>query len=354
MNYPGDNVMKKELPESDSRYEDLLKLQFEVVKWELLKTAIELKIFDHLKQPQATEQIAAELSTHGTNTGYLLKALTSLGWLSYVDGYYQNTPFAESFLTTDKDTSIGGTLMFMENWIRPLRNGGMRTLVQDGPHSTDDFSDESIWERGARASLNYTRCGRAQLITAHVAALPEFSSFARTLDLGAGPGIIGIAVTAAHPSLDCVVFDQASVCRVADEVIAEYGMEGRVKTKHGDYMKDPIGENYDFVMANFTLNFYRDRLDEIMAKVLDALNPGGVFMVVSDGLNRDKTGPAASVISWLSTCLQGMDMSFERGLIADAMLRAGFVSTQSQIINEAELKAHGPVDMIIGRKANGK
>jgi hypothetical protein len=49
-----------------------------------------------------------------------------------------------------------------------------------------------------------------------------------------------------------------------------------------------------------------------------------------------------------------MDMSFERGLVADAMLRAGFVSTQSQIINDAELEAHGPVDMIIGRKARGE
>ena len=178
----------------------------------------------------------------------------------------------------------------------------------------------------------------------------EFASFSRILDLGAGPGVIGIAVASAHPSLECYLCDQPAVCRVAEEVIAEYGLEDRVRTLSGDYMNDPIGGNYDFIMANFTLNFYGDRLDQIMAKVYQALNPQGVFMVTSDGLTHEKTRPEASVISWLSTALQGMDMSFERGVVADAMLRAGFVSTQSQMMTDVDVEAHGPVDMIIGRK----
>lgn len=344
--------MKKELPKPDFGFAALAALPYEPVKWELLKTAVELKIFDHLQSRDTAEGIAAKISTHAANTGYLLKALVSLGWLLYTDGYYQNTPIAESFLTSDKDTSIGKSLLFMESWTSSILNGGMLDLVRNGPPAPEDLSDESIWEAGARASLNLGRCGRAQLIAAHAASLPEFPSFAKMLDMGAGPGIIALAVTAAHPSLDCVVLDQEAVCKVADEVIAEYGMEGRVKTVCGDYMNDSIGTNYDFIMASFTLNFYRDRLDEVLSKVFNALNPGGVFMVASDGLNKDKTAPTASVISWLSTCLRGMDMSFERGLIANAMLRAGFVSTQSQILNDAGQEAHGPMDIIVGRKTN--
>lgn len=346
--------MKKELPDADSRYASLFTLPQEAVKWELLKTAIKLKIFDYLNDPGMAEEIAAKLSTHAVNTEYLLKALVALEWLLYADGKYQNAPTAELFLTTNKDTSIGSSLLFMDSWIHPVLNGGMLDLVQNGPPAPSDFSDESIWKTGARVSLNHSRCGRAQLVASHVAALPEFSTFTKILDLGSGPGIIGIAVTAAHPSLDCVVFDKTSVCKVSDEVIAEYGMGDRVKTVCGDYMNDLFGENYDFVMANFTLNFYRDRLDEIMKKVYDSLNPGGIFMVTSDGLNKDKTAPVASVISWLSTCLRGTDMSFERGVIADAMLSAGFISTQSQIVNDAEVEAHGPVDIILGRKTKGE
>ncbi|PIE66603.1 MAG: hypothetical protein CSA26_00100 [Desulfobacterales bacterium] len=84
--------------------------------------------------------------------------------------------------------------------------------------------------------------------------------------------------------------------------------------------------------------------------MLTALKPGGVFMVTSDGLNRDKTSPAASVISWLPIMLQGNDMSFETGQIARAMLKAGFVSTEMKSITDIECKAHGPVEMTIGRK----
>ena len=79
--------------------------------------------------------------------------------------------------------------------------------------------------------------------------------FGKILDMGAGPGIIGIAVTAAHPSLECIVFDQPAVCKVANEVVCEYGMENRITVKSGDYMQDDIGSGYEFVMANFTLNF---------------------------------------------------------------------------------------------------
>ena len=183
-----------------------------------------------------------------------------------------------------------------------------------------------------------------------IAALPEFPALKRMLDMGAGPGLVGIATTIEHPSLQCVLFDQPAVCRVADEVIVEYGLADRVTTIPGDYMSDPIGENYDLVTANYTLNFYRDRLDEIMDKVYRALNPGGVFLVTSDGLTDGKTAPAQSVISWLSLCLQGMDLSFEQGDIADAMLRAGFASTHTQTLNDIETAAYGPADLTIGRK----
>ena len=43
-------------------------------------------------------------------------------------------------------------------------------------------------------------------------------------------------------------------------------------------------------------------------------------------------------------------MSFERGTIANAMQEAGFVSTQSQLLDDIEIEAHGPVDLIVGRK----
>jgi SAM-dependent methyltransferase len=337
----------------DVRANTLAAMPYEAVKWEILKTALVLRVFDRLSEWKTADDVAAELATHPANTEYLLNALVAMDCLSKSDERFRNNPLAESFLAGGHDTSIGESLLFMDMWIAPLLNGGALKMVQNGPPPARDMADERIWEKGARISVNHSRCGRAQAIAQRVASLPEFATFSRVLDLGAGPGIIAVAVTAAHPSLECCVCDRPAVCKVAEEVIAEYDMQDRIRTRPGNYMEDPLGDGYDFVMAHYTLNFYRDRLDEIMSKVYRALKPSGVFMVTSDGLSKDKTAPAASIISWLSTSLQGMDMSFGRGTIANAMWAAGFVSTQSDMLADIELEAHGPMEMTIGRKSHG-
>ncbi len=342
--------MRKQLPAPEINAEGLFMLQYEALKWELLKTAVELQLFDHTTEPVNAGTISDALSLHPENTTYMLNALVALGCLKKEEGRYQNTRQAEQFLTSKKETSIGNSLLFMASWTLPLLNGGLKEMVVNGPPPKKDISAPEIWEKGARVSVNYSLCGRAQSIARHVSRLPEFSSFNTILDLGSGPGIIAIAVTAAHPSLQAVVFDQPAVASVAREVVEEYGIGDRVTVQGGDYMQDDFGSNYDFIMANFTLNFYRDTLDKIIGRVLAALKPGGVFMVTSDGLNHDKTGPAESVISWLPTMLQGNDMSFETGQIASAMLEAGFVSTELKTLTDIEFRAHGPVEMTIGRK----
>lgn len=340
----------KELPQLSLSGSRLFEFPFEALKWEVLKTAIELDVFSQLAEAKTAPVVAATLASDPANTEYLLNALVALGCLSKTNGRFRNTALADTFLVPGKETSIGQYLLFIENWLGPVLNGRMTDIVRNGPPPPQAFGSDETWEAGARVSLNETRCGRAQRIAGRVAALPEFPALNRMLDIGAGPGLIGIATTIEHPSLQCVLFDQPAVCRVADQVIAEYGLADRVTTIPGDYMADPIGEDYDLVMANFTLNFYRDRLDEIMGKVYRALSSGGVFLVTSDGLTDEKTAPAQSVMNWLGFWLQGMDLSFDQGEIGEAMLRAGFVSTCTQTLSDTETAAHGPADLTIGRK----
>ncbi|MBI9077108.1 MAG: methyltransferase domain-containing protein [Desulfatibacillum sp.] len=343
--------MKKSLPKIGPDAGELSLLPYEVIKWELLKTALELDVFRHLEEPVSANDLAAKLSAHPQNTELMLNALATLGCLNKSNGLFEMTPLARAYFNPSSELYIGPILLFSENWNKPMLNGGMKDLICNGPKPVENIGGEEIWEQGARASINHARCGRAQEIAACVAALPEFGAFKRMLDMGGGPGMVAVAVAAAHPSMTGVIIEQPAVCRVARELIAEYGMESRISTVSGDYMEDPLDENYDFVMANYTLNFYRHRLDELMSKVYKAINPGGVFLVTSDGLSKEKTAPSLSVITWLSTALQGMDMSFERGFVADAMIRAGFESTQSTMVWDLPLASHGPMDVIVARKA---
>ena len=342
--------MKKSLPKVDGDWGRFFLLQQNALRWELLKTAIELGIFDLTVEGRTLEEICERLSLHRGNSELMLNGLVALGCLSKKGDLYANTSLADVFLASGSETSLGESLLFMEKWMLPVLNGGLKDLVKNGPGERKDIVDPAVWEMGARINVNHSRCGRAQFIAERVSELPEFPHFNRMLDLGAGPGIIALAITAAHPSAKCVVLDQPPVSKVAEEVIGEYGMEDRMTVIGGDYMADDFGTGFDLIMANFTLNFYKDDLGGLMAKVRGALNPGGVFMVMSDGVSLDGTGPADSVLSWLPTALQGDDLAIKTGQISRAMLEAGFVSTERRVFpDEGGMQGHGPVEMTLGR-----
>ncbi len=72
-------------------------------------------------------------------------------------------------------------------------------------------------------------------------------------------------------------------------------------------------------MADFAADLvYAKDLQAFLGRVLDALNPGGVFISLHEGLIDERTGPEAYILSRLSFALEGQDVSFEAGQIAEA------------------------------------
>ena len=143
-----------------------------------------------------------------------------------------------------------------------------------------------------------------------------------------------------------IIFDQPAVVKVAQAFIEEYEMDYRMKVMSGDYTTNPIGEDYDLVWAKNTLNFAKDDMDLMITKIYDSLSPGGVFVVLHEGLIHERTKPDAMVLSMISLSLLGPDMCFNQGEIADSMLRIGFRSVRSRTL-DTDL---GPMDLDIGRK----
>ena len=69
-----------------------------------------------------------------------------------------------------------------------------------GPLPTPEMGAESeeIWARMAITAANYERSGIGQHTAEIISELPEFLSFRKMLDLGGGPGLIGISIVAAN------------------------------------------------------------------------------------------------------------------------------------------------------------
>ena len=318
------------------------------IGWSLLNAAIDLKIFGQLERPKAASQIAQDLGTHPGNTAVLLDGLTACGLLSKKDDQYQNNRIAQAYLVPGMPADLSELLQSLAR----LRHAGLDdlvNLVRQGPEAASDGKDlnnAESWSGATSYLANYHRAGISQEALNIVAALPEYPKLKKMLDLGGGPGLIGMTIVRAHPTMRGVLFDLPQVVPSAHAHIEALGLESRMEVLAGDYNQDPIGDGYDLVWASLNLYFARNRLDRLVAKIHASLNPGGVFISYHEGLTHERTEPAEHVVGRIALSFKGRDMSFDQGHIARHMLGAGFRSVHSRTMETS----NGPIDLDIARK----
>ena len=335
-------------PEINVSFNELYRILSGPIQSKLLLTGIELKVFNHLSEPRSSDDVAKALETHPENTRLFLDGLSASNLVVKNKGLYQNTTVTQASLVEESPTFIGKMFTLMSH-MQDDAIADLPKLAKEGPplpSKETDMGSEEIWVRYAASMANYQRAGSAQQAVEIVSGLPEFQSFGEMLDLGGGPGLIGIAIVAAHPTMKGVIFDKPSVVNVAERFIKEYEMEDRMAVMGGDYTSDSIGDGYDLIWASATLNFARHDLDTPIKKIYDALNPDGVFVSLSDGLTCERTKPENYVLSTLPSTLMGQDMGIDQGVIADSMLHVGFKSIRSRTIDTSMM----PMDLDIGRK----
>jgi predicted TPR repeat methyltransferase len=207
------------------------------------------------------------------------------------------------------------------------------------------MSEEMVAQSAAMYAIG-ERAVDSKIMVEVISKLPEFASFRKMLDLGGGPGLIGMAIVAAHPSMRCVVFDLPQMVKIAQSYIDESKMKDRMEVLGGDAFVDSIGGGYDLVLACSSVQGFKEKLGSTVKKVYDALDSGGVFVSYFTGLTHERTKPEIRVLELLPLALAGHDTSFDQGFVADSMLRVGFRSVRSRTLNTP----WGPLELDIGRK----
>lgn len=298
----------------------------------LLDAAVTLNVADILAETSDPEIVAQRLEAHPENTVLFLNALAALGLAEKKHGRYSNSPLAERYLRRDSETYLGELVVNLKG-MQHRNLARLVDLVRSGPRRAAPeirLDDPEHWARSARHLASYQKAGMADLAADIVAGLPESPQMRRMLDLGGGPGLIGLGILARHPAMTGALCDLAPVLEVAGQEIEAAGQTHRVTVIAGDYNVTDFGQGYDLVWASHNLYYARD-LVRFMGRLLNALNPGGVFISLHEGLAEERTRPASCVLSRLSLALEGQDVSFEAGQIATAALEAGFASSESRV-----------------------
>jgi len=336
----------KKLPEVTLSYEGLYQMLLAPIRSKLLLTGIELNVFNVLSEPTSAEAVAKTLGTHPRNTRVFLDSLAAIDLLHKQKGRYRNSSIAEAFLVETSPTFLGRIFTFMKPDDQVLQN--LPQLVKEGPPpppETSPSSEEAL-ARGVVLMADIERAGYAQEAVDILLDLPEFPSFRKMLDLGGGPGLIGMAIVDAHPTMTGVIFDLPPVIEETKKFLHEYEMEERMDVLGGDFNQDSIGGGYDLVLASGVLQFATD-IDAVVKKVYDALNPRGVFVSLYPfGHTHERTKPESIVLSLLSMALMGQEVGVNQGDIATSMLRVGFTSVRSRTVDTFM----GPMDLDIARK----
>lgn len=329
--------MIKELPQLTINPKLLFDIQFGAIRAQIMMSAIELKIFNFTTQPATSMEVSAAIGAHAANIELFMNALCSLDLLQKKAGKYQNTLLTETFLVEGKETWLGEFIQLsdncgFQNWQQ------MRDVLINGPTAPSDDSgsgesnniNEIFQKQFVPAMRNFARSGAAQAVADELAKLPEFKSLKKMLDFGGAHGLDCIATIQKHPSLRGVILDKPHIIDVTREIISEYGMDNRIEVIGADCITDPIGGGYDLILAKAVLNLIGPALENVLEKIYQALNPGGIFVSIHEGLTEEKTQPAGSIISWLPLVLNSMDVSFEQHLMPKAMENAGFIRIETK------------------------
>ncbi len=297
-----------------------------LVQAQLIYSAIRLDVFSHLSSPKTAFQFSNETGYHSRNSELLLNALASTGFILKNDEHFQNCPDTELYLNKSSDIYLGEYLLY---WYEIKDISRVEELVRFGPTNksfNDPLGSDSYDFRkmGEVASVQmYT--GRAQAFIVAIQRIFDKNASLSVLDLGGGSGVLAIELAKCFPHARAVVFDQPSVIPVAEEGIKENGLESRLNTRAGDFIKDDFGSGYDLIIASGILDFCGD-LDAMTARIYCAIKVGGYLYVDTHQINDSYTAPSQCIIGWLASHMDGLDILKTDRQITAAIEKAGFIS----------------------------
>ena len=254
-----------------------------------LMAAVELDLFTAIEAGAGTvEEVASALDLPPTSAERLLVMCAASELLEKADGRYVNAPDVARFLVKGSSRYAGPWMLFTKDkwneWGRLAQHLQAKSL-----NTLGNIASFSVEQARAYHEATYSiGMGAGRRFNRQV----DLTGRKKILDLGGGSGCYSIIAAQAYPEIESVVFELPSVAIVANEFIAEHGVQDRVKAVAGDFTKDAFPSGADVVIMASNLPMYgRDMIGAVVAKAHDVLLPGGEMHLIGETINDEKTGP---------------------------------------------------------------
>jgi len=273
-----EEILFKFFPIPNESPEKLDKITLELYsgaqKFYLVKSAIELKIFDNLSEPKTSEELSSILGLDPILTELMLKTLSEINLISLNlkdnQKYYENTEFGDNYLKTSSEyskvPSIAASFESIQKWTdlsKIMKNENKNEVMENL------FFPEII-----KRMANDCKCWELQKTVLYISKFSEFKSAKKLLDIAGGHGLYAIALSFLNKDLKASVFDLPDVTEETKKFIEKYNAEN-VDTIPGNFFKDEFPKNYDIIFSSYNPGGKNPKIAE---KVYNSLNIGGLFV----------------------------------------------------------------------------
>ena len=311
--------MEKELRSST----DLLNLSNGYWSTCALHAGVKLDLFTPLSACPFTAPKLAELvgcDVRGLTT--LLHALTAMGLVARLDDSYAAAEISAEFLSRTSPRYLGHIILhhhhLMSSWAH------LDEAVRSGWPIRERYSHGDEKER--RESFEMGMFDLAMQIAPQIVPHIDLAGRRRLLDLGGGPGTYAIHFCQYNPTLSAVVFDLPTTRSFAEKTIARFNLSDRIDFVQGDFLVDPLKGPFDVVWLSHVLHGEGAAgCVAVLAKVKEALVPGGMLLIQEFILNDSLDGPIFPTLFSLNMLLgTGSGQAYSWGQLEDMLSTAGF------------------------------
>jgi predicted O-methyltransferase YrrM len=332
-------AMVKAKDEAGILPDDLYEVTRSFMPSRALLTALELDVFTAVGEGASAEHVARRMGTDPGATEMLLNALASLQLLAKKDGTFLPTArSARFFSASSRDNARDGLLHVANLW---HRWSTLTDAVRAGT-SVATRERDAAGVKAFIAAMDRNARERAGAVVKAVGA----SGIKRMLDLGGGSGAYSIAFARAIPELKSEILDLGEVVPLAQEHIRRAGLTDRISTRVGDMLRDPLGKNYDLIVASAICHMFSEEENRgLFQRAYDALAPKGQFVVQDFILEPSKTAPRAAALFSLNMLVgTRAGRSYSEPEYASWLRDAGFADVR-------RVRMPGPSGLMIGVRA---
>ena len=313
----------------------------------IISAAVNNKVFDTLQSgPKTVEQIKKETGSSARGLRAIMDALVGLELLKKDrQARYSLTPESEAFLTSEKPDTLAGFFgsilpIMISRWLRLseiVRDGRPAVAVNQETDGTEFFSQlvETI------IPMSYPG---AQKLADHL-KVAKAKDESRAIDLAAGSGIWGIALSQKSPRVRVTAVDWAGMIPTTKRITQKFGVRNRFDFIEGDLLEADFGNSYDIATLGHILHSEGEkRSRQLLKKAFRALKSDGTIAIAEWLVNEDRTKPLPSLmfcVQMLVNTEKGDTFSFNE--IKSWLEEAGFKKVR-------KLEAPGPSPLILATK----